>query len=65
MFFLLFVPIVISTGEKEKKRGMLRRNTIRLLADWLAIWMATRRSRGRKEASTDYSYFFSSLSHFF
>jgi hypothetical protein len=35
VFSLLFVPIVISTGEKEKKRerNVEEENTIRLLAD--------------------------------
>jgi hypothetical protein len=60
VFFLFFVPIVISTGEKEKNRGMLRR---RIQLDcWLTDWLATRRREGRKEASTDYSCFSLSLS---
>jgi hypothetical protein len=55
----------INGREREKERNVEEENTIRLLADWLAIWMATRRRRGRKEASTDYSCFSLSLSLFF
>ncbi len=71
LFSLFFVPIVISTKEKkpererEKERNVEEENTIRLLADSFARWMATRRRRGRKEASTDYSCFSLSLSLFF
>jgi intein/homing endonuclease len=51
---LLFVPIVISTGEKEKnERNVEEENTIRLLADWLAGYMDGDPEKRRKKRSVD------------
>jgi hypothetical protein len=66
MYSLFFMAIVISTGEKEKKRGMLRRR-IQLdcwLADWLNRWRPGEEKEEKKRRLIIHTFLSFSLSFF-